>query len=199
MIIDDRLAFIADFARGKDVLDLGCVDHNAMQASKSDWLHGRIKEVASSLMGLDYAEEQVAALRDRGYNVVHGNVETVKLGRTFERIVAGELIEHLSNPGLFLQNMRDHLSPGGKILLTTPNPFCPKRFLEIIFRGRTLVNPEHVAWYCPTTLRTLFRRHDYSDVTVYFVNNSRAFLGIGKIPALIREWFTGNLMVVAQR
>lgn len=42
------------------------------------------------------------------------------LGRTFDVILASEVIEHVPDPRAFLHGMRVHLAPGGVLLLTTP-------------------------------------------------------------------------------
>ena len=40
-------------------------------------------------------------VRERGYRVIWGDVTKIRLGRKFEVIVAGEILEHLPNQGLF--------------------------------------------------------------------------------------------------
>ena len=42
------------------------------------------------------------------------------LGRTFDVILASEVVEHVPDPREFLRAMRVHLAPGGVLLLTTP-------------------------------------------------------------------------------
>lgn len=42
------------------------------------------------------------------------------LGRTFDVILASEVIEHVPDPRAFLHGMRVHLAPGGVLLMTTP-------------------------------------------------------------------------------
>ncbi|MCP4958946.1 MAG: class I SAM-dependent methyltransferase [Actinomycetia bacterium] len=43
-------------------------------------------------------------------------------GRRFDSVVVGELIEHLEDPYGFLRGVRDLLDPGGRLVLSTPNP-----------------------------------------------------------------------------
>ncbi len=35
--------FLSDFVRGKNVLDVGCVQHFATFAATDTWLHGRVR------------------------------------------------------------------------------------------------------------------------------------------------------------
>ena len=45
----------------------------------------------------------------------------IRLGRKFDVIVTGEILEHLPNQGLFLENAERHLKKKGVQILTTPN------------------------------------------------------------------------------
>ncbi len=42
--------------------------------------------------------------------------------RQFDCVVAGELIEHLERPYDFLRDVRRRIGPGGRLVLSTPNP-----------------------------------------------------------------------------
>ena len=58
------------------------------------------------------------------------------LGRTFDLVVAQEIIEHLENPRHFLRQCRKLLAPGGGLLLTTPNIEDVYSRLRFLRRGR---------------------------------------------------------------
>jgi len=193
---DERVPIILAACRGKDVLDVGCIDHEAINAAKDEWLHKKIKDVARCLVGLDFAGAEVEKLRGE-YDIVCGDAQSIDLGRTFDCIVAGEIIEHLENPGLFLANMRRHLRPGGTLVMSTPNPFYPKRFIDILVNGRTDINTQHVCWYCDVTLTQLLRRAGFSSVSTYFTSSSNRFFGIGRLPALLfSRRFSTHIVVV---
>lgn len=46
-----------------------------------------------------------------------------------------EVLEHLDNPLLGLQNITKHLEKGGVLILTTPNPQSSKNTLSLFLRG----------------------------------------------------------------
>src|SRR5580704_14520501 len=141
--------FIGEYVRGKQVLDVGCVNHNLELAGDERWLHGQVVRNARSVLGMDILESEVAQLRQRGFDMICANAITTDLGDKFETIVAGELIEHIEDPGAFLRNMRRHLTDDGELVLTTPNVFFGLHFVESMMRSPDEVwNPEHVAWYC---------------------------------------------------
>lgn len=162
-----RWDFIAPYVKDKDVLDIGPAEligtDNRHKEERA--LHNLIRSTAGSVVGLEKNQEQVTALQARGYNIRHGDAESFHLDQQFDVVVAGELIEHLSNPGLFLDCVRDHLRPGGKLVLTTPNRFAFVRFLSLFLRNSI---PEydkpiakHVAYYDAVCLRDLLTRHSY--------------------------------------
>jgi 2-polyprenyl-3-methyl-5-hydroxy-6-metoxy-1,4-benzoquinol methylase len=157
------LDFIPELARGKRVLDVGCVDHtiaNAqMKISDGTWLHDRMCKTASSVVGLDYSLEGVQALNAMGYNIVHGDAMTIDLGEQFDVVNCGEIIEHLENPGIFLRNMVRHIRPGGRLVVTTPNAYFALHMVEAIFANRyNRWNHEHTQWFDYFTLGNLFDR-----------------------------------------
>jgi len=103
---------------------------------------GRVLEVASGEGGLaaslaangcqvvanDLLEEKTArALSEyhsgRQVKFISGNLFDLspeQLG-TFDLVIACEVFEHVAHPDQFLSHLKGFLSPGGRILLTTPN------------------------------------------------------------------------------
>lgn len=129
--IPDRMPFILDRVRGKRVLDVGCVQHTVEAEAADDWLHRHVVNTASSCVGVDIHAEGVLALQSKGYDVVDhdllsGPGPLAERG-PFDVIVCGELIEHLPDPQALLSVASQLLAPGGEIILTTPNPYAPRR------------------------------------------------------------------------
>jgi len=82
---------------------------------------------AKEVWGIDVQKEKINKLRKEGHKVVFDNVQRLenlkKLNKKFNVIVAGEIIEHLENPGLFLDNIKNFLNDDGILIITTPNIF----------------------------------------------------------------------------
>jgi 2-polyprenyl-3-methyl-5-hydroxy-6-metoxy-1,4-benzoquinol methylase len=157
--------------RDTKVLDVGCVQHSADKAANDDWVHGQLYDIAAEVVGLDYENAEVERLRDSGYNVVHGDAENLDLDEQFDVVVAGELIEHLSNVGSFLDGAHKHLRPDGELIITTPIPWAFHRFKQAVFGG-VYCNEEHTCWFDARTLRQLFARHDLEVVELEHVKAS---------------------------
>lgn len=140
----DRQAFILAAAKGKVVLDIGA----------SGPLHAALLQTAATVYGLDrHAAPGVEAMDFDAYGVplpAHDDVELV---------VCGEVLEHLSNPGHFLDRLR--LGYRCPTIVTVPNAFSAGG-LKSLNRGIENVNAEHVAYYSYWTLTALLTRHGYT-------------------------------------
>jgi len=163
-VIADRGDWLIDFCRGRRVLDLGCVDHEVSTFEQPVWLHGRIVEVAASCVGLDIEPEGVEALRARGFDAHVLDITepgaAAQAGGPFDVVVAGEIIEHLSNPGALFAFAAGVLAPDGVFLVTTPNPWAPWR----VALGRAAVtweNVDHVALMFPSGIAELADRFGF--------------------------------------
>jgi SAM-dependent methyltransferase len=171
----ERFEIIREICRGKRCLDIGIVgdlQHHVRQPDK--WVFHQIGQVSSELVGLDLEAAALGALRGRGYrNLVCANAEEFALRKRFDVIVAGEIIEHLSNPGSFLNRCREHLVPGGLIVMTTPNTFSVNNLVKGLLFGRVALFHEHVNAYTVGLLEELLRRHGLEIARVeYFTERN---------------------------
>lgn len=175
--IVDREAFLMKRARGRSVLHLGCADAPYFRAGDGTLLHAQLAKVAREIVGIDIDEEGVRFLTaELGFkDIFLGDVEALSelgLDRTFDLVVAGELIEHLPNPGRCLTGVKDLLGHDGSVILTVPNAFSIKGFMRVI-RGVEFVHPDHVSYFSPVTMRTLLGKCGYSAVShVYYASRS---------------------------
>ncbi len=165
---DHSIKFYVEQARGRDVLDIGCVMHNPENYKSQYWIHKALKGVAKTLVGIDLYDEGVQYLRSRGYNIVTADAQNFDLGKQFDVIVAGDVMEHLENFQGFIDCCKKHLRPDGVILVSTPNPWYWRYIIKAALMPEFRSNPEHTMWFCPRTLRQLFNRHDFDIVSLSF-------------------------------
>lgn len=182
-LLVQRTEFVFAACEGKDVLHLGCTNWPYTASSDTDGLllHRALSDVARRCCGLDQDQAGLDALAALGFrDLVRGDVERLdslpEIG-TFDVIVAGEIIEHLQNPGLFLRSARTRLRPGGTLIITTVNAYCAFRFIAYALKGRRgnqePTHPDHVAYYSRATLRLLVEREGWSvrDERFYDLGN----------------------------
>ncbi len=165
---DHKIKFAVKYCENRDVLDLGCVQHNPENYKSKYWLHKALCEVSRHVVGMDLYEPGVVYLREKGFDVRCGNAEVFDLDRVFDAIVAGDLIEHLGNVGGFLESCRKHLNVDGKLLISTPNPWYWRNVVKATLYARVENNPEHTAWFCPVTLSQLAQRYNFMLESVDF-------------------------------
>lgn len=163
---DHKIAFVMKHAEGKDVLDLGCVDHDPQGYQSRFWVHKALKQKAKSLTGMDLSQAGADFLTGHGYRVIQGDAQNFDLNHEFDIIVAGDLIEHLEDFSGFLESCKAHLKPKGSILISSPNPWYWRFIVHAILKKEVPNNPEHTCWICPRTLRQLAGRHgmDVADI-----------------------------------
>lgn len=171
---DHKIAFAVRYCRGKEVLDIGCVQHNPENYRSKYWVHNALRSVASRVVGLDYYKEGVDYLNRLGYDIVHADAQRFHLGRQFDAVMAGDIIEHLENLDGFLECCKEHLRDDGVLLITTPNPWYWRNTLKAALLPEVRANPEHTCWFCPQTLRQLLSRHGMSVGQVTFGARNRS-------------------------
>ena len=157
-------SLLTALCRGKRVLDIGCIDHSVDVAMRlgDRWMHRQICAVALEVVGVDILDEAVAAMRALGFEMVVADAQAFDLRRTFDVIVAGDIIEHVPNPGLLLASALRHCHDDSVVVVTTPNAFSFMRFAKAGLRNRVSVNSDHVAWFDPLTLARLAEKSGFS-------------------------------------
>jgi 2-polyprenyl-3-methyl-5-hydroxy-6-metoxy-1,4-benzoquinol methylase len=165
-VIRDRIAYLKKLVRGVAVLDIGCTGRkgSGRLPDHTGTLHHAISPVCASLTGVDIDAAGVEAMRAAGYHVVLGDAASVRLNQAFDVIIAAEVIEHLSNPGLVLANLKAHLKESGTLVLTTCNPFYYRQQSRILRRGAIQVNASHTCWFDPLTLAQMLRGSGFAVV-----------------------------------
>jgi len=168
----DRIEFILQACTGKSVLHLGCADwpFTENRAKKDTFLHRMITKVSSNTVGVDINGRAIEIMKSYGIdNVIAIDAETSlnkSVGGTYDVIVAGEILEHVLNPGLLLESIKKVMRRDSILILTTPN-FCPiKRIPRLLFRIEE-VHPDHLYYFSYSTLSKLLQLSGYEIVDFY--------------------------------
>lgn len=165
----DRVSFIKESAAGRRALHLGCTNwpYTADSIAQGMLLHFDLEKIASELYGFDFDQEGIDVLEAHGsknlYRADLERLDEVPLETTFDVIIAGEMIEHLNNPGRFFDGVKRFMDPSTDLVITTINAYSAMRFAMYGLRGRGGINepvhPDHVAYYSYRTLKLVVERN----------------------------------------
>lgn len=168
--IANATRLILDLAKGKSVLNVGAAGNVEfyLPSRRHLWLHHQLQQVAEHVTGLDIDTESVRFAESHGFEIVLGNCEDIDLGRRFDLIVLSEVFEHLDAPGIALKNLMQHVVPGGKIALTTPNPLFFGTLCRALLRRKLNIYYDHVNAFFPEHLQAMCDRYGYRLVAIHF-------------------------------
>ncbi|RSN16496.1 SAM-dependent methyltransferase [Streptomyces sp. WAC 05977] len=159
---------LLSLCEGKTVLEAGCGEGYGA---------GLIATVAERVLALDYdvpTTEHVAR-RYPGIGVARANLVFLPLRDASVDVVANfQVIEHLWDQGAFLDECRRVLSPGGRLIVTTPNrlTFTPD--------SDTPLNPFHTRELAPSELDGLLRDAGFEVETLHGLHHGE---GVAKLDA----------------
>ncbi|MFA4912519.1 MAG: class I SAM-dependent methyltransferase [Burkholderiaceae bacterium] len=163
--------------RARRVLDAPC---------GTGWL-GHALQATSPQVALDglglYEFPDAAA----GYDEVveHDlNLPAPDLNAPYDAVVCGEAIHLIANPGTMLESFKRLLSPGGTLVITTPNSWPPGSRLRYLFRGfhagfapssDRRIGEDYITYF-PFhfgQLHLLLRHYGYTDITLHDVKEPK--------------------------
>jgi SAM-dependent methyltransferase len=120
-----------------------------------------------------------SAYAARMFDVKFLNVELAEIPRTFDIVASFNVLEHVSDPAELLSVMRQRISPGGHLVLTTPNPACIQRRLKGLEKWGMVAPPHHINLFTRASLgdlleQTGFAVVEYATLSTY-INAVRKF------------------------
>lgn len=166
--------------RGKRVLDLGCAT-GSLARLLSSW--------GCTVVGVEL-DPEAAKLAERWCElVVVGDLDHLDLGLTFENrqfdvVVAGDVLEHLRDPGRVLDQIRELIAPGGHLALSVPNVAHGSVRLALLhgdfpYSDTGLLDRTHLQFLTRTTLIELLMDHGFA---VAYLDETRLPVADSEVP-----------------
>lgn len=149
------------------MLDVGCA---------SGYLAEQLATRGNVVTGVERDPIAADVARRWCEKVLVGDIETMPLPfpeGSFDVVVCGDVLEHLSEPALLLQRLRPVLVPGGRLLVSTPNVANWSMRLALLggrwrYRERGILDRTHLRFFTRATLVELLERTGFDVVEVDF-------------------------------
>ena len=176
IVLPPIMQAIQSMPKDGSVLDLGC-GNGAMLAEIRK--HG-----SWNLRGVESSESAVSMARSAGFDVMLADATadllTLYDKKSFDLIIAVEVIEHVYDPRGLLRQAHALLRPKGRVLLTTPyHGYLKNVLVALTGKHDSHFNPlwdcGHIKFWSPNTLTTALRESGFGDVQFY---------GAGRVPYL---------------
>jgi SAM-dependent methyltransferase len=171
--ISDVFANILKQIKGKSVLNVGAAGgvRGYLPNNREKWLHHRLGLAASELVGADIDTDEMAFAKENGVHIEYANCEVMDMGRKFDAIVLSDVIEHMNAPVTGVCNLMNHLQPGGKLFVTTPNPTAFNIIVRAILGRNMNTYWDHVSCFSPEHIQTICDRYGYQLSGIYFFDH----------------------------
>lgn len=168
---DNRIKEILNLVPNNiSILNVGC--------AQNSYIHFELAKKSKKIVGIDTNQKGLKKIKQKGFEVYAMDAENIKLSERFDYIVAGELIEHLSNPGLFLQSLHTCLKKNGSVILTTPNISSIFLYAIVVFFDQTQ-DPTHVNYFDKKNLAILVHRFNFEIKEIKYIPPEIKFHGQG--------------------
>jgi SAM-dependent methyltransferase len=172
----DGVAQLLDrFALRRSVLDVGCANYEGDYGF--GLVHSMVLERCTTCVGVDIDPAVLRLPRSPKARYFHADAETFKLDQTFDLVFCGDVIEHVSNPGLFLRNARAMMERGSDLIIVTPNPYGLRNIVGL-FRGfEPPIHPEHTMLLPIAGMHQLAVRHGLRVRQVFLIKGQESRRG----------------------
>lgn len=151
---DYRLKLMARLCKdSQEVLDVGLYYPNFYLAKYNQDI---------KITGLDNIKVDLP----KGYkSVEYGDLQKLDQvfpQNTFDAILMGEVIEHIKNPYLAIEQCWKALKPGGKLILSTPNPLgFPRLFFELFNFKKYFYHRNHYFMFVPRWMNRILENSGF--------------------------------------
>jgi len=163
---------IGALINGKKVVHIGCADwpYTERRIEEGRLLHSLLVSKASYCIGVDLNEDRLSEIRKQFPNEDFTTFAQLDEIPADSILVAGDVIEHIENPGDFLRELSEKSSVGTHMLVSTPNAQSLKQALRGLV-GKEEQHPDHVVMFTKGTLTELAARYDWQLCSCDYYNS----------------------------
>jgi 2-polyprenyl-3-methyl-5-hydroxy-6-metoxy-1,4-benzoquinol methylase len=179
-LIPNRIELLKLLLKNKTVLHFGCCDHEELIEEKiqnNTHLQVILSDLTRKCTGID---NNISALNKlKSFNIencyyydLFETQDPALESEEYDYVLLGEILEHVTDPVLFLKKIREKFTNAGEIIITVPNAFSSRNFYNVR-HGIEEINTDHKFWFTPYTVSKVITEAGYQPDKVYFVDRSR--------------------------
>lgn len=145
------------YNKSNRILDVGCGNGLFLSVAK---------ELGWECYGTEYSPKAVELCRNKGLTVFQGSLaDVINEIPVVDIVVSFEVIEHVSFPGIEIENISRALRVGGALYITTPNFNSISRLL-LKDKHSEITYPEHLCYFTASTLTRLLKSKGFKKKRV---------------------------------
>lgn len=202
----DLLKYIS--GHNNSVLDVGC-------ANGTNGKYLLDNNIAKVVYGVEFDKEMATEAEKYYTKIYTGNLderdfrkEIVTHDIKFDYIIFGDILEHLIDPQLVLNELKSILRKDGKIIISLPNIAHIETFIQVFIKGTWPKNPRgifdatHLRWFTKKDVYTLVSSCELTVNTYEPKLRARDALGskfnwkYNIIKNINKEWVTFQHIIV---
>ncbi len=158
--------------RGKNLLEIG--------AGRGYFLK-LLGDAGASAIGLEPGEANANYWRRFAVRVIQGLFPEDAPSANYDAILAYAVLEHIPAPLRFLEQIRQALPPGGRVVLAVPD--CEPHIRDC---DSAMLFHEHFSYFTRNSLKSLLEQACFSDVSTVQAGYGGAIYAIGTAPIVVR-------------
>lgn len=202
--ISNKDSEILEFCKEKSILDVGCVGQGR-SFSSDNWLHNKVRLVASSIVGIDIDQSGLNELKNEGYNVMH--ISELTDSDKYDVVLMGDVIEHIGDVEAFVNFYKMRLVENGKMIITTPNPFSFRQVIHTFLYKKPSINHEHTCHLDPFTMLEVVARTNTKITYFRWLREQKKIIKlrdriinlVANIMMSIRKYYSPNFLLILER
>jgi len=152
------------------------------------WFVEKMRDEGYTIDGIEVGQDRARLAYHRSeINLINHDfmlspLET--MSNSYDVICMFHVLEHISNPVKFLNNIKTCLKPEGIIIIEVPNYFDGIKQLSLAYNNAVYFRA-HLSYFTPTTLTALLEKTGFSNITIkgaqrYSVENAIRWIRLGK-------------------
>lgn len=158
--------------RNKMICDLGCGEGCLLEL-----LNKNFSIPKSRLWGIDISDYAILTIKKKGFKgkVCDLSQEIRNGKRKYDLIFALDVIEHLRNPYMFLENLKTMLRRSGFVVITTPNIFSLSHLLQRK-KWYGYLDKSHMILFNDDNLSYIFNKVGFKVTESKTISNTNNFI-----------------------